>query len=369
MKSVRNEKGREMSKRIKQLLSSMLIVAFGLFGVNVPAAAAQEFNVVVLGDSYASGEGIEPYIGQHRDGSIGADTKASDAFLCHRSVNSWGNRFFIAAMKETEIPFTTSSINSAACSGAVTNNVSDLIGEGVRQTKKWHRETIRDIPFQTESLNNNTDLVLLSIGGNDFGFPKLIASCLHAFNFSGDCTTNTIKVYQNMELVLDTDPAERKRNAISMTLRDFAERKLAIIGTKLQAIFADIHARSPHAKVIAFGYPEIFQKNHTSCISFPFRYPNNREIDFINEMTERYNLLLGVNAINSGNYFADVAGEFVGHGLCSPTSSYLFDIEFSRTTDLSAFLPLSIASVHPNDYGAEAYKIAALKVARDNNLI
>lgn len=101
-------------------------------------------SVVVLGDSYSSGEGAGDY-------TTGA---------CHRSAHAYGRVLFADA----EI---------LACSGAVTGNL-------------WVYDELDDVTLapQLEELLNTTtdgtppDLVMMTFGGNDVGFADAIANAV-----------------------------------------------------------------------------------------------------------------------------------------------------------------------------------------------
>lgn len=105
-------------------------------------------NVVVLGDSYSSGEGSGDYL-------TGGSVKAGE---CHRSNNSWGNTLF----PEAEM---------IACSGALSLHMTS-----------YNPGSTGFVEAQLESLLTTTDddtppdLVLMTLGGNDVGFADVVKS-------------------------------------------------------------------------------------------------------------------------------------------------------------------------------------------------
>lgn len=113
-------------------------------------------HAVVMGDSYASGEGAESSL----DGYQGADTFQK---ACHRSSNNYGTRLF-GEDKTTTL----------ACSGAT---APDL----------YFKNEKKAVPAQFDRLEElvreeRADAVLMSIGGNDIGFGSIIERCLlHSF--------------------------------------------------------------------------------------------------------------------------------------------------------------------------------------------
>lgn len=109
-------------------------------------------SIAVVGDSYASGEGI----GSYQSGTDG------DGNRCHRSDESFGP--LLANQKHTSL---------IACSGAVTANFYDQ-----------QRSDGAKMPPQLQELRNlatgesSPDAVLVSIGGNDVGFGDEVTRCI-----------------------------------------------------------------------------------------------------------------------------------------------------------------------------------------------
>src|SRR4051812_14937031 len=113
---------------------------------------------VALGDSYASGEGDPPF-------DPGTDIpKGTERDMCHRSADAYPRRLKLDA---------SVILIHRACSGAVTANVTS--------TAQYLRE-----PPQLQWLDDKTDLVTLTIAGNDAGFATTLVNCL--LNLRG-CTT------------------------------------------------------------------------------------------------------------------------------------------------------------------------------------
>ena len=84
-----------MIKMIKRVLTLITVMALVLAGfeftapVNVKAADVSGKKIVVsLGDSYSSGEGIEPFFGQEKDS---ADKVKDEDWLAHRSKKAWSS--------------------------------------------------------------------------------------------------------------------------------------------------------------------------------------------------------------------------------------------------------------------------------------
>lgn len=145
-------------------------------------------NYVAMGDSFSSGEGVEPF------------DPATDP--CHKSVNAYGR------LMHDNAAFRTRLAQFVACSGDTTSNVTGTGQHG-------------EAP-QVSVLNANTDMVTITIGGNDVQFKKFAATCLLA-----DCAP-----YRAQYLSLVNG-----------------------MGSTLSSLYDAILAHAPNAKIYVLGYP------------------------------------------------------------------------------------------------------------------
>ena len=107
-----------------------LAIAAGLAAA--PAQAVDKTKYIALGDSYAAGQGAEPYKN---------DT-------CYRSENTYSE--LAADTKAIKL------IKNAACSGDTTQEV---------------------VATQLRQLNKTTELVTITAGGNNLGFGDIVTNC------------------------------------------------------------------------------------------------------------------------------------------------------------------------------------------------
>ena len=180
---------------MKKLGTALFACALAL--VVAPAANAgthRSVQVVALGDSYAAGTGA----GDYEPGTEG---------VCYRSANS-AAAVVVADLRSRgkKVDFT-----NVMCSGAAIPDLST---------------TFKDQAPQLDSLKSTTDLVFLTIGGNDVSFADYAGLCI-----TSDCTG------AGAQLVLSQLPA--------MT-------------TKLTTLLTDIKQRSPRARVVLGGYGRAF---------------------------------------------------------------------------------------------------------------
>lgn len=123
---------------------------------------------IVMGDSYASGEG-NPRNVQAWLGSSGSFTPYWDSDACHRSVH--GGPAQAALRLENASDTSSVTLIDVACSGATINagilGPQTAAGQTASQIEQV-RSIIADRPV---------DLAMVMIGGNDVGFTSLLASC------------------------------------------------------------------------------------------------------------------------------------------------------------------------------------------------
>ncbi|GAB3653812.1 SGNH/GDSL hydrolase family protein [Glycomyces tarimensis] len=254
--------------RITRRTAAIAVSTLAL-SVALPASAAfaqEPVHYVALGDSYSSGTGIGSY---------------TDA-ACKRSELAY------PALIADEIG---AELRFEACSGATTADVlADQVG----------------------ALEEGTDLVTVTVGGNDIGWSDAVTACMIP---AYDCTS-------------DIERAEA-----------FARDRLPAL---LDDVYAEIGARSPGAEVYVLGYPRLFAAKDT-CDAFGLISIAEQE-----RMNQGADLLSGVieaAAIARGLSYIDVRDEFEGHAICDE-EEWLHGLTY----------PIG-DSYHPNRAGhAEGYR-------------
>lgn len=185
-----------------QRIGAFLILA-GMFGLLAPPANAdgtdRPIKVVLVGDSYSAGNGA-------RDANGNRNYVAPEG--CYRSPTNWASQYvdFLAANG-----FDPVYVNRA-CSGA----------------------TLQDdiIPEQIPQIGSDTDLVLMTGGGNDVGFADIVERCFVAIRRNvADCRARI----------------EAATEAVNS----------GVITNRLQTALTDIQGRSPDVKVVVVGYPHL----------------------------------------------------------------------------------------------------------------
>jgi lysophospholipase L1-like esterase len=245
----------------------------GVLFSGTAAAAPPSYYYVALGDSYSAGVGTGDY-----DAGSGACKRSP---VAHPAL--W------AASRSTD------SFEFAACSGATT---ADVLSSQIAVLDPW------------------TDLVSISVGGNDAGFSRVVGACV--LGTDSDCTAavNGAKTFIQTEL-----PA------------------------KLDATYQAIKDKAPAARGFVPGYPHLFEVN--SCdggLSLGKRTALNEAADLIDQVTAG-------RAAAAGFTFVDVRDEFAGHGVCGSDPW------------INALVSPQDDSFHPNATGQKSGYFPALALA------
>ena len=219
--------------------TTALAVGFALLALLLAAAVATADNYVALGDSYSSGVG----------------TKSFYETTCKRSEYAYP-RLIARDRAGTSLTF-------RACSGATTSSVTSE---------------------QLGSLSSSTNIVTITVGGNDAGFSSIITSCALPWPWSceGELTE-----------------AER---FIRTTLPG-----------RLETLYGRIHTDAPNATVVVLGYPRLFMG--VDCNAGTFF--STTEMSRMNGIADLLKSVTLERASAHGFTFKDAIPPFVGHAICS----------------------------------------------------
>lgn len=285
---------------------------------------------VALGDSYSSGEGAGLY----------EDPDKTDSPDCHRSELAFSG----AALLMVEDLGFTASRSFFACSGAETKHVLNT-----RFTKGDRDE---DPQLSHPELNSSTDLVTISIGGNDVGFgPVLTAAATNTNYFDNQvCVNWGGVVYGCLEWRTNRTVAEEAIDGLEGTLTDLFDQIKS--------------SASEYTEVFVMGYPRLFPSNREDQLcegvlqNFdppgPFYGINGwepEEQEDANALADRFNAVLEQAADAAGSHFVNPAVEFAGHEVCGPKPDWIWGP--LRADGQERF--------HPNSLGHLGYKSAFKK--------
>jgi lysophospholipase L1-like esterase len=244
--------------RLVRILAGAAVVTVAtMLGVVVPSSAATGLNYVALGDSYSSGVGTDNYI--------------SDGTSCDRSTLGYPALWSKA--------HATASFDLAACSGAKTTDV---------------------LANQLGGLSSTTNLVTITIGGNDAGFTTTMEDCI---------------------LESDSGCASAVNSAESF------------IRTSLPGLLANVYtairSHAPNASVVVLDYPHLYAVPGSCILGL-----SNTKRTTINGGSDVLDSAIQTEVAKfSGFHFADVRNAFSAHEICSSSTSWLHSVDFASITD------------------------------------
>jgi len=270
------------TRRLPRRRAFALVVAvMALFGA-LAAASAGAATYTALGDSYAAG----PLIPNQSLNPLG----------CLRSDHNYAH--LTAAAKGL-------TLTDVSCSGATTNDMTEA--QNVEPGPN---------PPQFNGLAAGTNVVSVTIGGNDIGFSEILESCITYNPFSTRCKDKY-------------DPGGHDQ---------LAER-IANAAPKVAAVLQGIHTRSPNARVFVVDYPDILPSGIGCWPTVPLSFG---DVPYLHATEERLNSMLATTAAANAATLVDWYGPSIGHDACKGSS----------TRWVEPLIPGELsAPVHPNKAG------------------
>jgi lysophospholipase L1-like esterase len=273
---------------------------------------------VALGDSYASGEGIQPYI---PNSNVGGDTRPWNN-ACHRAENGWP-RLVMDMFQFRRGGVTT--FNFGACSGSTTNQIiAHTHVADIDPVHGWG-----EVPQIAQGyLDENTTHVSVSIGGNDVGFAQILQTCI---------TPGTSCVDQYQAGMPDRIEAVRDR---------------------ILDVLDAIRHRAPNAQIVLVGYPYVVMPSG-STRSFDLvcdRFAAD-ERSWFQATQNLIDFWWTWAAGQRGAGYLSLIDDFAGHEACVPN----IDDEWINAGVLPGDpgsgpeIPVGRGSFHPKERGASAY--------------
>ncbi|MBF4551325.1 SGNH/GDSL hydrolase family protein [Pseudoclavibacter sp. VKM Ac-2888] len=280
---------------------------------------------VALGDSYSSGFGLVPFSEEPAPGCFQAL-----ANYPHRIADSLGL-----------------ALDDRTCSGAVTADIRDA--EQVTASGA-------SAPVQSASLSATTEIVTLSIGGNDLKFSDIAASCVAASSLGPLVADQTVPNCRS-QYVVDGGGVE---------VDALKDRIDSLIAPALASTFALIAEKAPNADIVVVGYPAITPDPTNTpvggCFSPAFTsagYPENSfpftDVDtaYLHETEVHLDEAIQTAAEASGATFISTLKATSAHSACSTTEPYMSGItlepgEGGSTTPGAS---LKLGALHPNEAG------------------
>lgn len=300
--------------------------------------AGDQISYTALGDSYAAGEGVRPYlVAQHDDA------------LCHRSANGWPMLVGLGDDPEPLSRRDDVTFRFLACSGARIDNL-----DTTPQPKKWGAVLLKgeaEVPLQLDALDSDADLVTLSIGGNDLGFASIVTHCVTTLS----CPEHGF---------ISTD------SGTSVILDDWTTVRLALIGNELTGAYEAVRARvRPDTTVVATTYPRLVSVSPLASVNVTCTAPvlSHGERQWLRAQVDTFAAIVHERARRpgAGIQVVDVRDHFEGRNACD-RDAHIYGATLIRLDDLTPGA-VSAASFHPTARGARLYAAAVTEALHDTS--
>ena len=242
------------------------------FPTTASATSRQSVTYDALGDSYAAGYGVPPY----------------DA--CGRSQSAYPVQ--LDRLRKIDLD------DFVACAGAKTTDLGAQMG--------------------ALDNKNTTDLVTISIGGNDIDWILAVGACLY-------------------------DNDQNCADALAVT----RAKTTKFLPGLLDSVYSKVSKDAPHAEVVVTGYPRLFSPRCGAVLG-----ASVAEQKALNDGADLLNKVIARAAANHGFEFVDVTQRFLGHGVNARDAWILPPTEKPESLAQGAF--------HPNVKGYDAYTAAVI---------
>lgn len=239
-----------------------------------PPAPAAAYRYVALGDSWAAGPLMT--------------LPTSDPIFCGRSATNYPSQLASRLGVDQFVDVTCGSADTKDVTEAQEVDPLDL---GV---------DLGEAAPQADALTRDTDLVTVTMGGNDVGLPKFAIGCANLFAvrlgpppFGQPCTE-----------ILTEGGVDQVSEEIDATR------------PKVVAMLREIRRRAPKAAIFLVGYPAGLPQGGTGCWG---RWPIlDVDAGYLDQKMQEMNAMLASAARRAGVRFVDAYTSSIGHDACQP---------------------------------------------------
>lgn len=269
--------------RIRRLPQLALALAAAAALLAPAAHATEDFDYVAMGDSAAAGPLIP-----NQDPNL----------LCFRSEMNY---------PQVAASLLGADLVDVTCSGATIDDFSQR-QHGV-------------LPPQYDALSRGTDLVTVTIGGNDVELVQAAVSCLN---------------------LLPEPAGQSCADRFTAGGSDELESRIDALVPKVDGMLAQIRHRAPNAEVVLVGYGTYLRPG--GCYPMQPLWP--RDADYIQSSVDKLSAMLRERAEAHGDGFVDLGPVSRGHDICAAPKDKYFE----------GIIPTSEAApLHPNARGMAAF--------------
>jgi lysophospholipase L1-like esterase len=259
---------------------------------------------VALGDSYAAGEGVEPFF--------------DPSNRCHRSTRSYATAVHFPGDNESVYDLSRSrqtAWSMRACSGA---NTADAVAQ-----------------LDHPTVGPGTDLVTISVGGNDVGFSEVLSRCGAPPLRDHDCLHDTI---------------DRKPFVTGLHAR------IAALRPKLVQVYDAVLERTFGARLLVVGYPQLFpaSRSEQRCLGLRVFDFSTDEQAALRSLDAELDATIRSAAEEASATYVDMTSVFAGHEVCGTAGEWINGVSGT----VAAWPPIDDASFHPKRAGQAAMAAA-----------
>ena len=357
---MKNKIMRSFTSALMAIVTSSYL--FSSFPASVSAVGETKPVVVVsLGDSYSSGEGIEPFYYQNEELS---KKITKEDWLAHRSEKSWPSQLVIPGVDGTMSDYDVIKNKGneeckwyfKAVSGAETKHF-DSVEQGKTVFKYTEKHLFKDdeylesspkLPTQLSVFDTiptgTVDYVTMSVGGNDVHFVDIVTTC---------ATKST-----HIHFINDDNKVIKKQ--IKETLENLYGNNGTL--SKIKNVYKKVADKAgSQATIIVAGYPKLFDKTGKGALI------SEEEATIVNDAVKVFNseietVVSDCRKEGYNIYFVDVVDKFDGHEAYTHSKKAGEDkcwinhiMLGTEDNDLDDREFVSAYSMHPNEYGAKAY--------------
>lgn len=272
-----------MKNKITREIGFVLAAVFLFTTITVGCVYADEEPVVVsMGDSYSSGEGVPPFIGQTKDLS----KVFNQDWLAHRSENSWpgkleipigdelnndragndndyqGRWYFVAASGAETCDLKNQQTKDVA---KLAYNKSDKSIGMLSGTPKLDPQlSVFDI---IKDNGQKVDYVTITIGGNDLGFSSIMATAAMKSTFLNvnNLETELDNAWYNFENKHKSPDPSKHGEMVQPIRKDIYNAYKAI-----EKATDEVNGKHGETTIVVANYPRLLSEDEALLAASPF---------------------------------------------------------------------------------------------------
>jgi hypothetical protein len=183
----------------------------------------------------------------------------------------------------------------------------------------------------------------VGIGGNDAGFAGAAVSCINLLPTNTSAFSSLALPFSVPFLGSGLPVGGCKQNFVKDG-RDLLAERIAASEPKLVAALAEIHRRSPNARVLMLDYLDAIPAQ--GC--YPVVPITNTDMAYLHDTFLKLNAMVRQAAVEGGAEFVDTYDDSHGHDVCQlPTVRYVEGLGVLSLNGPAVAIP-----AHPNSAGA-----------------